>query len=158
MSTAAWPAPGEASLVDDTRLDPDYLGSGPSVDPGSELSVPIQIDGRVWGVLNLEQMATHSFDEYDVMLAEAVVAQTGAALHRCALVDEMERSFSTTLGVLCDALESKDAYTADHAEEVSTLATATAGATRAAREPAAQACATARCCTTSARSACAASC
>ena len=29
---------------------------------------------------------------------------------------------STTLGVLCDALETKDAYTADHAEEVATLA------------------------------------
>jgi diguanylate cyclase (GGDEF)-like protein/putative nucleotidyltransferase with HDIG domain len=117
---------GERSLVDDTRLDPDYVGSGPSLDPGSELSLPVHVGGRVWGVLNLEQMATHSFDEYDVMLAEAVVAQTGAALHRCLLVDEMERSFSTTLGVLCDALESKDAYTADHAEEVATLASATA--------------------------------
>jgi diguanylate cyclase (GGDEF)-like protein/putative nucleotidyltransferase with HDIG domain len=117
---------GELSLVNDTRLDPDYVGSGPSVDPGSELSVPIHVGGRVWGVLNLEQMATHSFDEYDVMLAEAVVAQTGAAMHRCQLVREMERSFSTTLGVLCDALESKDAYTADHAEAVATLASATA--------------------------------
>lgn len=113
---------GQRSLVDDTRLDPDYVGSGPSVDPGSELSLPIHVGDRVWGVLNLEQMATHSFDAYDVMLAEAVVAQTGAALHRCQLVDEMERSFSTTLGVLCDALETKDAYTADHAEEVAALA------------------------------------
>ena len=113
---------GVRSLVDDTRLDRDYVGAGPSVDPGSELSLPIQVGGRVWGVLNLEQMATHSFDEYDVMLAEAVVAQTGAALHRCVLVDEMERSFSTTLGVLCDALESKDAYTADHAQQVAELA------------------------------------
>jgi diguanylate cyclase (GGDEF)-like protein/putative nucleotidyltransferase with HDIG domain len=117
---------GELSLVDDTRLDPDYVGTSPSLDPGSELSLPIHVGGRVWGVLNLEQMATHSFDEYDVMLAEAVVAQTGAALHRCELVEEMERSFSTTLGVLCDALESKDAYTADHAQEVATFASATA--------------------------------
>jgi diguanylate cyclase (GGDEF)-like protein len=117
---------GERSLVNDTRLDPDYVGSGPSLDPGSELSLPIHVGDRVWGVLNLEQMATHSFDEYDVMLAEAVVAQTGAALHRCQLVDEMERSFSTTLGILCDALESKDTYTADHAEEVAGLADAIA--------------------------------
>jgi diguanylate cyclase (GGDEF)-like protein/putative nucleotidyltransferase with HDIG domain len=117
---------GRRSLVDDTRLDADYLGSGPSLDPGSELSVPIHVGGSVWGVLNLEQLATHSFDEYDVMLAEAVVAQTGAALHRCQLVDAMEHSFSTTLGVLCDALESKDAYTADHAAEVAELAGATA--------------------------------
>jgi diguanylate cyclase (GGDEF)-like protein len=117
---------GRRSLVDDTRLDADYLGSGPSLDPGSELSVPIHVGGSVWGVLNLEQLATHSFDENDVMLAEAVVAQTGAALHRCQLVDAMEHSFSTTLGVLCDALESKDAYTADHAQDVADLASATA--------------------------------
>ena len=117
---------GRRSLVDDTRLDADYVGAGPSLDPGSELSVPIHVAGSVWGVLNLEQLATHSFDEYDVMLAEAVVAQTGAALHRCQLVDAMEHSFSTTLGVLCDALESKDAYTADHAAEVAELAGATA--------------------------------
>jgi diguanylate cyclase (GGDEF)-like protein/putative nucleotidyltransferase with HDIG domain len=117
---------GRRALVEDTRLDPDYVGSGPSLDPGSELSLPIQVDGRVWGVLNLEQLATHSFDEYDMLLAEAVVAQTGAALHRDQLVEEMERSFSTTLGVLCDALESKDAYTAEHAEEVARLAGAIA--------------------------------
>jgi HD-GYP domain-containing protein (c-di-GMP phosphodiesterase class II) len=122
---------GILALVDDTELDPDYVGShaheaGARRDPGSELSVPIFVNGRVWGVLNLEQEQTHSFDEYDVMLAEAIVAQTGAALYRCVLLDEMEQSFSRTLGVLCDALESKDTYTAAHAEEVSTLALATA--------------------------------
>ena len=148
---------GLLSLVDDTRLDPDYVGTGPSLDPGSELSLPIHVGGRVWGVLNLEQLATHSFDEYDVMLAEAVVAQTGAALHRCLLVDEVERSFSTTLGVLCDALESKDAYTAEHAEQVAELAGTTPRGSRCQRRSSAT-CATAPCCTTSARSACAAIC
>jgi HD-GYP domain-containing protein (c-di-GMP phosphodiesterase class II) len=119
---------GRLALVDDTRLDPDYLTVSPSVDPGSELALPIIVGGRVWGVLNLEQMATHSFDEYDVMLAEAVVAQTGAAIHRCKLIEEMENSFSTTLGALCDALETKDPYTASHAEVVADLALRTAGA------------------------------
>ena len=122
---------GNLALIDDTALDADYMGShareaGARRDPGSELSVPIHVNGRVWGVLNLEQEETHSFDEYDVMLAEAIVAQTGAALYRCVLLEEMEQSFSRTLGVLCDALESKDTYTADHAEEVSTLSLATA--------------------------------
>jgi putative nucleotidyltransferase with HDIG domain len=122
---------GVLALVDDTALDPDYVGSharaaGAQRDPRSELSVPIFVDGRVWGVLNLEQEEAYSFDEFDVMLAEAVVAQTGAALYRCALLEEMEQSFSRTLGVLCDALESKDTYTADHAEEVSRLVLATA--------------------------------
>jgi HD-GYP domain-containing protein (c-di-GMP phosphodiesterase class II) len=122
---------GVLALVDDTALDPDYVGShareaGARRDPGSELSVPIFVNGRVWGVLNLEQEQTHGFDEYDVMLAEAVVAQTGAALYRCVLLEEMEQSFSRTLGILCDALESKDTYTADLAEEVAMLALGTA--------------------------------
>jgi diguanylate cyclase (GGDEF)-like protein len=116
---------GEVALVDDTALDPDYLGSDPQTDPGSELSVPIKVDGRVWGVLNLEQLATHAFGADDILLAEAIVAQTGAALHRCALLDEMEASFSTTLAVLCDMLESKDPYTADHVERVAALAALT---------------------------------
>lgn len=118
---------GEAALVNDTRLDLDYLTINPDEDPGSELCVPIHVDGKVWGVLNLEQLATHGFDEYDLMLAEAVVAQTGAAIHRCELMREMEQSFSTTLGVLCDALETKDAYTAAHAAEVAELAVRVAG-------------------------------
>lgn len=114
------------ALVLDTRLDPDYLTIDRGDDPGSELSTPIIVDGRVWGVLNLEQLATHAFDQSDLLLAEAVAAQTGAALHRCALVDEMENSFGTTLALLCDALENKDPYTAEHAQRVADLALQTA--------------------------------
>jgi GAF domain-containing protein len=44
--------------------------------------VPIHVNGRVWGVLNLEQEETHSFDAYDVMLAEAIVAQTAPTARR----------------------------------------------------------------------------
>jgi diguanylate cyclase (GGDEF)-like protein/putative nucleotidyltransferase with HDIG domain len=112
----------EAALIHDTRLDPDYLAVDRRNDPGSELSVPILVDGRVWGVLNLEQLATHAFDDDDLLLAEAVVAQTGAALHRCVLIDELERSFASTLGVLCDALETRDSYTAHHADQVAGIA------------------------------------
>ncbi|WP_249011649.1 HD domain-containing phosphohydrolase [Conexibacter sp. DBS9H8] len=116
----------QSALVNDTRLDPDYLGTDASVNPGSELAVPILIDGTVWGVLNLEQLATHAFAEDDVLLAETVVAQAAAALHRCALLEDMEGSFGTTLALLCDALETKDPYTANHAQHVADIAEQTA--------------------------------
>jgi HD-GYP domain-containing protein (c-di-GMP phosphodiesterase class II) len=116
---------GQVALVADTTLDPDYLRIDPATDPGSELSVPIFVEDRIWGVLNLERLEPRGFDEDDVLLAEAIVAQTGAALHRCALVAEVERSLEATLAVLCDALETKDTYTADHAEHVADLALAT---------------------------------
>jgi diguanylate cyclase (GGDEF)-like protein/putative nucleotidyltransferase with HDIG domain len=115
-----------ASLVSDTRLDPDYIGRNDQVDPRSELSVPILINGRVWGILNLEQLAPHAFGENDLLLAETVVAQCGVALHRCMLIEEMESSFTTTIAILCEALGSKDPSTAEHAQRVESLAAGTA--------------------------------
>ncbi len=112
---------GEPALVPDTRLDPDYLPRDLQ-DPGSELSLPVRLKGHVWGVLNLEQIATDAFTDEDLLLADTAAAQAGAALHRCALVEELENAFMTTLGVLSDAVETKDIYTAEHADEVAELA------------------------------------
>ena len=113
---------GQPAAIPDTTLDPDYLRRDPRSDPGSELSLPIFVDNAIWGVLNLEQLATHAFGDDDLLLADAVAAQVGAALHRARLTSELESSFATTLGILADVLETKDAYTADHADEVAKLA------------------------------------
>jgi diguanylate cyclase (GGDEF)-like protein len=113
---------GQPAVIPDTTLDPDYLRRDPRSDPGSELSLPIFVDNAIWGVLNLEQLATHAFGDDDLLLADAVAAQVGAALHRARLTSELESSFATTLGILADVLETKDAYTADHADEVAKLA------------------------------------
>ena len=115
---------GRAAMVNDTRLDSDYLTRNPRTDPGSELSLPILVNGSVWGVLNLEQEAPGAFAEEDLLLAHVVASQVGAAIHRCQLVDELEGAFLTTIGVLSDAVELQDAYTADHANEVAELAVA----------------------------------
>lgn len=109
---------GEPALVPDTRLDPDYLGRNARTDPRSELSLPIRVEGRVWGVLNLESLERDAFGPDDVLLAEAVCAQVGAALHRAELAAEVEATVANTLGTLIDVLEAKDAYTAQHARDV----------------------------------------
>ena len=113
---------GEPALVPDTRQDPDYLSRDPGTDPGSELSMPIRVGGSVWGILNLEQQDTDAFSDEDLLLADTVAGQIGAAIHRCALVTELESAFLTTLGVLADAVELQDPYTAEHARKVSDLA------------------------------------
>jgi len=115
---------GRAAMINDTGLDSDYLTRNPGTDPGSELSLPIHVAGSIWGVLNLEQEATRAFAEEDLLLAHVVASQVGAAIHRCQLVDELEGAFLTTIGVLSDAVELRDAYTADHANEVAGLAAA----------------------------------
>ncbi len=112
---------GEAAMVNDTRLDFDYLHRNPSEDPGSELSLPIRVAGSIWGVMNLEQEEPGAFADDDLLLAHIVAGQVGAAIYRCQLVDELEGAFLTTLGVLADAVELQDAYTADHANEVAEL-------------------------------------
>ncbi|MCW2966874.1 MAG: phosphohydrolase, partial [Solirubrobacteraceae bacterium] len=113
---------GKTRLVSDTRLDPDYILRDPATDPLSELSVPIMVQGRVWGVLNLEEAQSRAFDDGDATLLELVAAELGGALHRCRLYQELEQAFMTTLTVLCSAAEANDAYTAAHAEDVAALA------------------------------------
>lgn len=108
---------GEPAFVPDTRDDLDYLRRGDG-DPGSELSLPILVDGRIWGVMNLEEVAPHAFDADDQLLAEAVCAQVGAALHRAELSAQLETTVADTLGALVDVLEAKDEYTAQHARDV----------------------------------------
>jgi putative nucleotidyltransferase with HDIG domain len=114
---------GRPAMVNDTRLDSDYLARNPRTDPGSELSLPILVAGSIWGVMNLEQEERGAFAEEDLLLAHVVASQVGAAIHRCQLVAELEGAFLTTVGVLADAVELQDAYTADHANEVADLAT-----------------------------------
>jgi putative nucleotidyltransferase with HDIG domain len=113
---------GRPAMVNDTRRDADYLARDPATDPGSELSLPIPVAGATWGVLNLEQLQRHAFSDADLLLAHIVASQVGSAIYRCQLVGELEGAFLTTIGVLADAVELQDSYTAEHANEVAELA------------------------------------
>lgn len=113
---------GRPAMVNDTSRDPEYLGSDGGTDPGSELSLPIVVAGSNWGVLNLEQRERGAFGEEDLLLAHVIAGQIGAAIHRCQLVGELEDAFLTTIGVISDAVEMQDSYTANHANEVADLA------------------------------------
>jgi HD-GYP domain-containing protein (c-di-GMP phosphodiesterase class II) len=112
---------GETSLVSDTRADADYIVRDPHTDPRSELSVPIIVDGSVWGVLNIEAAEPAAFGEADAVLVEAIAASLGSAVHRAGLLAEQERTFTTTLSTLMSTVEAKDDYTASHEEDVARL-------------------------------------
>jgi len=112
---------GDTALVADTRLDCDYVVRDRETDPRSELAVPIIVEGRVWGVLNLEEIDVEAFDAGDAILLETVATQLGATLHRVRLYEQLEAAFTTTLVVLSDAVQAKDAYTAEHENGVADL-------------------------------------
>jgi HD-GYP domain-containing protein (c-di-GMP phosphodiesterase class II) len=113
---------GATSLVADTRTDPDYIVRDPHTDPRAELSVPIVVDGSVWGVLNIEAAEAGAFGEADAVLVETIAAGLGSAVHRAGLVADLERTFTTTLSALMSTVEAKDDYTASHEEGVASLA------------------------------------
>jgi HD-GYP domain-containing protein (c-di-GMP phosphodiesterase class II) len=113
---------GTSALVADTREDPDYIVRDPDTDPRSELSVPIVVDGSIWGVLNLEAPEPEAFSEADAVLVETIAASLGSSLHRAMLVCDLERTFMTTLTALMSTVEAKDSYTASHEQEVAELA------------------------------------
>ncbi len=112
---------GETSLVTDTRADADYIVRDPNTDPRSELSVPIVVDGSVWGVLNIEAAEPDAFGEADAVLVETIAASLGTAIHRAGLVADLERTFTTTMSALMSTVEAKDDYTASHEEDVAEL-------------------------------------
>jgi HD-GYP domain-containing protein (c-di-GMP phosphodiesterase class II) len=118
---------GAPALVGDTRADPDYVVRDAGTDPRSELAVPVFVDGKVWGVLNIESAEPDAFGEADVVLVETIAASFGSALHRARLLDDLERAFTTMLGVLVSTVEAKDDYTACHGQDVAELAARVAG-------------------------------
>ncbi|MHB8235717.1 MAG: HD-GYP domain-containing protein, partial [Solirubrobacteraceae bacterium] len=112
---------GVSALVSDTREDPDYIERDPKTDPRSELSVPILVDGAVWGVLNIEAPEPGAFGEADAVLVEAIAASLGSSIHRAMLVADLEQTFTTTLTALMSTVEAKDDYTASHEQQVAEL-------------------------------------
>jgi HD-GYP domain-containing protein (c-di-GMP phosphodiesterase class II) len=112
---------GITALVGDTRQDPDYIARDRKTDPRSELSVPIVVDGGVWGVLNIEAPEPDAFGEADAVLVETIAASLGSSVHRAMLVADLEQTFTTTLTALMSTVEAKDDYTASHEQQVADL-------------------------------------
>ena len=117
---------GATALIVETRAARDYLARDSETDPRSELSVPISVDGRTWGVLSLEEVRPGAFDTGDASLMRTVASQLGVALHRIAIYGELEEALVTTLSVLSASMELRDPYTAEHERAVAGLAVRTA--------------------------------
>jgi diguanylate cyclase (GGDEF)-like protein len=113
---------GEPVVVPDTSREPDFMApEGVEQVARSELAVPVRVAGEIFGVLNIESLEPDAFGQDDLLFADLLAGHIGAALDRSRLFHELENTFTTTLAVLSDALERKDAYTAAHADEVADL-------------------------------------
>ncbi|MEO8273152.1 MAG: diguanylate cyclase, partial [Chloroflexota bacterium] len=98
-----------ATFVPDARNDPAYCAADPEV--VSEISIPLQTDGELLGVLNVETSGDRRLDEDDFGIMQIVGDRLAAALalgrerqkltERAALLDRLT-SFATVLGSSLD--------------------------------------------------------
>ena len=76
---------GQPLLSRDVTEDPDYVEGYPNV--RSELAVPIEAEGEIMGVLNLESDRPGAFDPDDLRMAGIIASQTGAILRHALAYD-----------------------------------------------------------------------
>ena len=92
----------------------------------ANLMLPLAVDGRAWGLVEIFDARPRDFGARDIALAELVIGQVESLLSRFAQAEAMQRLYYETLGSLSNALEAKDGYTGDHAQAVGDLAVAVA--------------------------------
>ncbi|MBZ0274498.1 MAG: GAF domain-containing protein, partial [Anaerolineae bacterium] len=82
---------GQPYLVHDTKHDPDWV-----IVPGMEwvasyLGIPIQVEGDVIGVLNLDSATPHAFTQADARILQAFADQAAIALRNARLYQASRR-------------------------------------------------------------------
>lgn len=80
-------ATGQAVLVPDISQEPAYvtLHPGPL---GSELVLPLQVKGRIIGVLDVESERLNAFDESDVAVLQSLTNQIAVAIENARLYEQ----------------------------------------------------------------------
>jgi len=85
----------KTQIISDTRLDPDY--TNPPVDAESdyvtlsELTVPINENGNILGVINIESKDLDAFTTYDAELLEILAMHSASAIRRILERSELQK-------------------------------------------------------------------
>jgi GAF domain-containing protein len=87
--TVAAARAGEAVYVPDVRQDPRYVDAG--FPARSELAVPVQIEGRLLGVINVESREVDAYSHADAQLLSTLASQAALALENARLYGRERR-------------------------------------------------------------------
>ncbi len=79
---------GRPLLVPDVCQEPRYLAIGELKETKSELAVPVKIQERVVGVLDVQSNQTNGFDEADQFIAETLSSQLAVAIENARLYEQ----------------------------------------------------------------------
>jgi len=78
----------------DVSKEPDYVSVTPELQPGSEVDVPILVNGRSAGVLIVERSQTGAFSKEDIDILTAIGNEAGIALSRAFTHSQLEQAES----------------------------------------------------------------
>ena len=112
--------------TDDKAADPAELFVLKEMEMQSVLIVPLTVEARTWGLIEIYDTRTRVFSGVERYLAELAATHIGALLTGFEHEERAQRLYRETLASLSNALEAKDAVTSQHTEEVVRLAVAVA--------------------------------
>ena len=112
--------------ADDPAGDPAELFVLREMEMQAVLLVPLVVETRAWGLIEVYDTRTRVFSGLERHLAELAAAQIGALLAGFEHEERSEHLYRETLASLSNALEAKDASTSQHTEEVVRFAVAVA--------------------------------
>jgi len=90
---------GQPVLVGDVRKDRRYLAY--LAGTRCEMTVPIKVDSKIIGVLNVEHPRPYAFGEQDLRLLEAIASQVATAIRNAELYETIQ-NFGHRLAALVD--------------------------------------------------------
>jgi putative nucleotidyltransferase with HDIG domain len=112
--------------ADDKGADPAELFVLKEMEMQSVLIVPLAVEARTWGLIEIYDTRTRVFSGVERYLAELAATHIGALLAGFEHEERAQRLYRETLASLSNALEAKDAVTSQHTEEVVRLAVSVA--------------------------------
>lgn len=81
---------GEARVVADTSLDVSYLYNPLLPQTRSELALPLKVEARVIGVLDVQSEIPNAFTQDDIVVLQIMADQLALAIERVQLVEQLE--------------------------------------------------------------------
>jgi K+-sensing histidine kinase KdpD len=78
-------------IVNDVSADPRYIHHT-YTETRSEMAIPIRVEHETVGILNVEDVRLHAFDETDAVVLETLCDQIGSAIKNAQLFERLKRS------------------------------------------------------------------
>jgi putative nucleotidyltransferase with HDIG domain len=88
----------------------------------SLLMLSLPVEDAPFALIEIYDRTTRLFAGAELRLAQALVLEAGRVVLRGRMQERLEDAYFATLGTLAAALEAKDAYTNDHANQIAELA------------------------------------